>query len=140
MTEIKEGYKENQLLNNIKNLLIESRQQLQQIINTTIVQTYWQIGKIIVEDEQGGEKRAKYGTKQLESIAKVLIQEFGKGFEVSNLRKMRQFYIIFPIQDSVSPKLSWTHYRKLISIENETALPTEEELKAELLRERRLLR
>jgi len=113
--------KENQLLSDIKNLLIASRQQLQLAINTTMVQTYWQIGKMIVEDEQGGGKRAKYGAKQLETISKVLTQEFGRGFEVSNLRKMRQFYIIFPIQDSVSPKLSWTHYRKLISIENETA-------------------
>ena len=113
--------KENRLLDSIKNLLILARQELQQTINTTMVQTYWQIGKMIVEDEQGGDKRAKYGAKQLDSISKVLTQEFGRGFEVRNLRNMRQFYTIFPIWHSVSAKLSWTHYKKLISIENETA-------------------
>ena len=113
--------KENQLLSDIKKLLVSSRQQLQLTINTTMVQTYWQIGKMIVEDEQGGDKRAKYGAKQLESIAKVLTQEFGKGFEARNLRNMRQFYNLFSNWNSVSAKLSWTHYKKLISIENETA-------------------
>jgi len=111
----------NQLLEEIKQLLISSRQQLSQTINTTMVQTYWQIGKMIVEDEQDGNTRAKYGQQQLQSISKNLTQEFGRGFEVRNLRNMRQFYIIFQNWHSVSAKLSWTHYKKLISIENETA-------------------
>jgi predicted nuclease of restriction endonuclease-like (RecB) superfamily len=86
-----------------------------------MVQTYWNIGRIIVEDEQNGNDRAEYGKRQLQEIAKSLTTEFGKGFEVSNLRRMRLFYTTFPIQDAVSPKLSWTHYRKLMSIENTEA-------------------
>jgi len=110
-----------QILEDIRNLLISSRQQLQQSVNSTMVQTYWHIGRIIVEEEQSGNARAEYGKNQLKLIADSLTLEFGKGFEVSNLRKMRQFYQVFPIQDSVSLKLSWTHYRRLISVQNTDA-------------------
>lgn len=112
---------DNQILADIRNLLIYSRSTLQHSVNTVMVQTYWQIGKLIVEDEQNGASRAEYGKKQLEHIANALTQEFGKGFDVSNLRKMRQFFLTFPIQDSVSLKLSWTHYRVLIRIESQKA-------------------
>lgn len=111
----------NQILEDIRNLLITSRNQVVQTVNSLMVQTYWNIGKIIVEDEQKGEIRAAYGKKQLEIISTTLTQEFGSGFDVTNLRKMRQFYIIFPIQDTVSLKLSWSHYRVLIRIENQSA-------------------
>ena len=110
-----------QIIEDIKKLLTKSRQQLQQSVNSTMVQTYWNIGRIIVEDEQKGEKKAKYGTKQLEQISKSLTAEFGKGFDASNLRKMRQFYLVFPIWDAVCLKLSWSHYRRLIRIENNEA-------------------
>lgn len=107
-----------ELLTNIRNLLIESRGKLQQTVNTVMVQTYWHIGRMILEEEQQGEQRAQYGKAQLEQIAKTLSEEFGKGFDVTNLRKMRQFYQLFPIRDSVRLELSWTHYRVLIRIEN----------------------
>lgn len=109
------------LIEDIRSLLIESRKQLVQSVNSAMVQTYWHIGRMIVEDEQHGEQRAEYGKAQLEQIAKVLTLEFGKGFDTSNLRKMRQFYQVFPIQDSVSLKLSWTHYRVLMRLENPNA-------------------
>ena len=109
------------ILEDIRGILVKSREALQFSVNSTMVQTYWNIGRIIVEDEQGGESRAEYGKKQLEQIANSLTQEFGKGFDARNLRKMRQFYAFFPIWDSVRPKLSWTHYRRLIRIENPTA-------------------
>ena len=105
----------------IKELLLLSREKLQTSVNSVMVQTYWQIGKMIVEDEQNGKSRAKYGTQQLQEIATALTEDFGKGFDVTNLRKMRQFYVVFSIQDSVSLKLSWTHYRRLIRIENTDA-------------------
>jgi predicted nuclease of restriction endonuclease-like (RecB) superfamily len=111
----------NQMLEDIRNLLIRSREKLQQSVNTVMVQTYWQIGQMIVEDEQNGARRAEYGKRQLEQIANALTQEFGKGFDVSNLRKMRQFFLTFPIQDAVSLKLSWTHYRVLMRIESQQA-------------------
>ena len=109
------------LLQEIKTLLQASRQHLQQTINTTMVQTYWGIGRLIVEDEQKGKERAEYGKKQLETIAEILTQEFGKGFDVRNLRNMRQFYNTFPIWQSVNAKLSWTHYVRLMRIENKEA-------------------
>lgn len=106
------------LIQNIRNLLITSRNQVVQTVNSVMVQTYWNIGKIIVEDEQKGETRAEYGKKQLEIISKTLTEEFGKGFDTRNLRNMRQFYMIFPNWNAVSTKLSWSHYRALIRIEN----------------------
>ena len=109
------------LLEEIKTLLHASKQHLQQTVNTTMVQTYWNIGRLIVEDEQNGNNRAEYGKKQLEQIAETLTQEFGKGFDARNLRKMRQFYTTFSKWDSVSTKLSWTHYRRLIQMENKEA-------------------
>ena len=109
------------LLEDIKILLHSARQQLQQAVNTTMVQTYWHIGRLIVEDEQNGKERAEYGKKQLEQVADTLTQEFGKGFDARNLRNMRQFYLAFPIWQSVNAKLSWTHYVRLIRIENTDA-------------------
>lgn len=108
----------NDLVQNIRNLLITARNQVVQTVNSVMVQTYWNIGKIIVEDEQKGETRAEYGKKQLEIISQTLTEEFGRGFDTRNLRNMRQFYMIFPNWNSVSTKLSWTHYRTLIRIEN----------------------
>ena len=108
----------NQIIEDIRNLLISSRVQLQQTINSVMVQTYWQIGKMIVEDEQKGELRAEYGKKQLEQISTVLTQEFGKGFDATNLRNMRRFYLVFPIRETLSLKLSWSHYCKIMRIEN----------------------
>ena len=110
-----------QIIEDIRELLRASRQELQYRVNSTMVKTYWQIGQMIVEHEQQGESRAKYGTKQLEAIASSLTLEFGKGFDARNLRRMRQFYTLFPIWDSVRPKLSWTHYRRLLRIENSEA-------------------
>ena len=110
-----------QIIEEIRNILILARQHLQQTVNSAMVQTYWHIGKIIVEDEQKGELRAEYGKKQLEQISKALTDEFGKGFDSRNLRNMRQFYQTFPIWNSVSTKLSWTHYRIIMRIENQNA-------------------
>ena len=109
------------LLNNIKILLESSRQQLQQTVNTAMMQTYWHIGRLIVEEEQNGNNRAEYGKQQLLILSEELTKDFGKGFDVSNLRKMRQFYISFQKQDTVSLKLSWSHYVRLMRVENTTA-------------------
>ena len=110
-----------QLLNDLRSLLKQSRQQLQQNINTTMVHTYWQVGRLIVEQEQQGSERAAYGKQVLKQLSTVLTTEFGKGFDSSNLRNMRSFYLVFPKYDAVRHKLSWTHYRSLIRIEDEQA-------------------
>lgn len=109
------------LLNSIRDLLSQSRKQVAQAVNSAMVQTYWQIGQLIVEDEQQGQSRAEYGKGVLQAVSKSLTDEFGKGFDVRNLRNMHAFYQAFPIRNAVRTELSWTHYRTLIRIENEQA-------------------
>jgi predicted nuclease of restriction endonuclease-like (RecB) superfamily len=109
------------LLSALRQLLSQSRRQLQQSINSAMVQTYWQVGQLIVEDEQQGEKRAGYGKQVLKQLSLSLTAEFGKGFDVRNLRNMRAFYQTFPIRNAVRTELSWTHYRSLLRIENKQA-------------------
>jgi predicted nuclease of restriction endonuclease-like (RecB) superfamily len=105
----------------IRQLLLAARTQVRQTVNTTMVQTYWLIGQKIVEDEQGGHKRAAYGKQVLPELARRLGEEFGAGFDVTNLRNMRQFFVCFPNRDALRRDLSWTHYRALIRIETPQA-------------------
>lgn len=88
-------------------------------VNSTLIMTYWQIGKIIVEDEQKHESRAEYGKQTLKTLSKALSEEYGKGFSRSNLQNMRQFYLAYPKCQSVTGKLSWTHYCELLLISDE---------------------
>lgn len=110
-----------QLLNDIRELLTHARQTLVQTVNTAMVQTYWHVGRLIVEHEQKGQARAEYGKQVLEQLAQNLTTEFGKGFDTTNLRRMRRLYDLYPIRDSLRLELSWTHYRTLIRIENPSA-------------------
>lgn len=111
----------NPLYQQISQLIQDARQQLQRRVNTAMVQTYWQIGRLIVEDEQQGENRAAYGKAVLENLSQRLTQQFGKGFDITNLRNMRRFYEQFPIRETVSPELSWSHYNLLARLENPAA-------------------
>ncbi len=106
------------LLQAIRGVLVQARSQLQQTVNQAMVQTYWQVGQLIVEHEQQGKARAKYGKQQLQTLSEQLTAEFGRGFDVRNLRNMRAFYLAFPKRNAVRTELSWTHYRRLIRIEN----------------------
>jgi predicted nuclease of restriction endonuclease-like (RecB) superfamily len=90
-------------------------------VDTLQVQTCWQIGRHIVEFEQEGAERAAYGKRLLPTLAKLLTDEFGKGFDERNLRHMRDFYRTFPIWNAVRTELSWTHYRTLLRVENNNA-------------------
>ena len=85
------------------------------------MQTCWEIGRHIVEFEQGGETRAAYGKKLLPRLAEALTREFGRGFDDRNLRNMRAFYQAFPIWHAVRTELSWTHYRALLRVSNKEA-------------------
>ncbi len=109
------------LYNQLQQLIRQARNQALQAVDVIQVRTCWQIGQHIVTFEQQGQSRAAYGARLLPQLAEQLTQEFGKGFDVSNLRYMRQFYLAFPIRDAVRHELSWTHYRRLMRIENETA-------------------
>lgn len=105
----------------ITSVIQQARQQVKQAVNQQMVQAYWHIGRLIVEQEQQGQVRAEYGTQQLNQLSMRLQSEFGKGFDVTNLRNMRQFYLTFPKRDALRLELSWTHYRSLIRIENAAA-------------------
>ena len=109
------------LLQAIRHVVAEARQSLQRIVNHTMVQAYWQVGRLIVEDEQQGKSRSEYGKQQLKTLSQQLTKEFGKGFDTSNLSNMRRFYLAFPNYDALRHKLSWTHYRRLIRIDNPLA-------------------
>ena len=108
----------------IQTVLQQARQQAKRSVNQTMVQTYWQIGKLIVEHEQGGEDRAAYGAKTLQTLALKLSGEFGKGFSAPNLRNFRQFYLTYT-QDQIcyspSSELSWTHFRLLMRVPDPAA-------------------
>lgn len=104
----------------ISRILNEARTKVATTVNTAMVAAYWHIGKLIVE-EQGGESNASYGDNLIDSIAKRLTDNFGKGFSARNLRNMRQFYIAFPIWQTVSAKLSWSHYLTLMRVTNPKA-------------------
>ena len=110
----------NNIYQEIKELLYSAKNRVYQTINTTMTQTYFQIGKRIVEEEQGGETRAEYGKSLLKLLSVQLINEFGKGFSVDNLENMRRFYLAFQKSETVSRKfeLSWSHYIFLTRIEN----------------------
>ena len=106
--------------NEIKEILISAINKVYQTANFAMVEAYWNIGKSIIE-EQGGNEKAEYGTGLLKELSKQMIQDFGKGFTVANLKNMRQFYLTFPNGYALRSELSWTHYRLLMRVENDKA-------------------
>ena len=111
----------NKLYANVSEILANARKRAYTAVNFAMVESYWLIGQQIVEHEQHGEARANYGKGLLKELAARLTTDFGKGFDERELRKMRQFYQTFPKRDTLRPELTWSHYRRLISVENEAA-------------------
>jgi len=111
----------NKLYANVSEILANARKRAYTAVNFAMVESYWLIGQQIVEHEQHGEARADYGKGLLKELAARLTTDFGKGFDERELRKMRQFYQTFPKRDTLRPELTWSHYRRLISVENEAA-------------------
>lgn len=109
------------LLTELAALIRQARQQAVRAVDVIQVQTYWEVGRHIVEFEQGGQIRAAYGKKLLANLANGLTAEFGKGFDERNLRHMRAFYHAFPIWNALRSELSWTHYRTLLKVESDSA-------------------
>ncbi len=105
--------------NEIKTLIEQSRSHTYQAVNFTMVQTYWQIGKRIVEEEQAGNSRAGYGESLIDMLSEKLTTDFGKGFSRRNVFYMRSLYIAFPIVHALRAQLSWTHYRLILQVENQ---------------------
>ncbi|MBR0573038.1 MULTISPECIES: PDDEXK nuclease domain-containing protein [Pasteurellaceae] len=111
----------NDLTQSIAQIIEQARKQVKQTVNSAMVQCYWDIGRLLVEDEQQGQQRAEYGKYVLQNLSERLTAMYGKGFDVRNLRNMRQFYLAFPIRNALRTELSWTHYRSLIRIEDQQA-------------------
>ena len=107
------------LFDAIKEIITQSRLRVFRIANSALLESYWHIGKLIVEDEQQGKIRADYGKSTLKTLSKQLTIEFGKGFDERNLNNMRAFYSAFPIWYAMRTELSWTHYRILARLDTE---------------------
>ena len=109
----------NSIKDEIREILLNARQRVAAQVNTELLSTYWNIGKIIVKHEQENRERAEYGKQTLKELSKDLTKEFGRGFSVSNLYNMRLFYVQYQKFQTVSGKLSWSHYCELLSISDD---------------------
>ena len=107
------------LLSHISEIYVQGREKATIAVNTNLLDTYWRIGKYIVEFEQKGNERAKYGTALLKKLSKDLKLKHGKGFSLSNIKRMRQFYIAFPKGAEAPHLLSWTHYVEILKISDD---------------------
>ena len=117
-TKITKPYRE--LLERISRRYVQGQAQAVRSVNETIIETNWQIGKYIVEYEQKGNTKAKYGSRLLENLSRDLTLLHGRGFSRPNLNNMRLFYVRYPICQTLSDKLSWSHYCELIKISDDT--------------------
>ena len=113
---LEQNYK---MIQEIKDVIINSRNKIAYEVNNTMLLAYWNVGRIIVENEQNGSIKAEYGKQILKDLSKELKKILGSGFSVSNLQYMRRLYLKYPKQQTLSVKLSWSHYCELLSIEND---------------------
>ena len=109
-------------VSDIKQILDQARQKAYSAINVAMVEAYWFVGKKIVEQEQQGQQRAGYGQSLIKELSNVLTLDFGKGFSETNIRSFRLFYLTFPeflsIQQTLSAKLSWSHFQLFMRVSN----------------------
>ena len=113
----KSGYKA--LVTQISEMFVQGQRQAIVTVNRHLVETYWEVGRYIVDYEQQGSKKAAYGDNLLDRLSKDLTFLHGRGFSLSNIKRMRQFYILYPIGATASHQLSWSHYIELLKIEDE---------------------
>ena len=118
MNELKENSNYHNLIEQIGIIYNSARQTVASAVNVEMLNAYWNIGKFIIEFEQNGNEKAKYGERLLENISTDLKIKYGKGFSRTNLNYMRLFYIKYPKRETVSHKLTWSHYFELLKIEN----------------------
>ena len=107
------------LLKNIGSLLEEGRRRAAYSVNSILIQTYWRIGQSIVEYEQQGNIKAVYGSKTLDNLSKDLKAKYGRGFGRRNVLDMRRLYLRYPNRQTLSAKLSWSHYVELLTVESD---------------------
>lgn len=116
MNKEKEAIVSDKLYKSVRRVIQESRRVVSRVANFAMVETYWRVGHLIVEDEQQGSRKAEYGKAVLADLARRLTAEYGGGYDESNLRNMRSFYLAFPIRDALRHELNWTHYRHLMRV------------------------
>jgi predicted nuclease of restriction endonuclease-like (RecB) superfamily len=123
------------LFESVKLVLDSAFRNVYRAANTSMVMAYWEIGRLIVEEEQNGLSRADYGKQVLKELSNKLTSEYGRGYSIANLKNFRQFYLVFPevcqeisndnsdfpIRQTLSSELSWSHYCLLIRVENQAA-------------------
>lgn len=112
------------LVADVRNIVENGLRKAYQDANTTIVHTYWQVGRRIVEEEQNGDKRAEYGSRLIATLAEALSRDYSRGFTARDLRNYRQLYLCFndlEIWYTRVPNLSWSHFRTLLSVVSDDA-------------------
>ena len=107
------------ILAQIKSIITNAQAQAICSVDIQRVLMYWQIGKVIFEEEQQGKDRAEYGKYLIKSISDEFQPQLGTGFSIRQLERNRQFYRAFPIASALRTQFSWTHYKTLISIDNQ---------------------
>lgn len=105
----------NELLQQIQTIIAKAKERAIRSVDTERVTMYWQIGQVILEEEQQGKERANYGEFLIKSLAQSLEPQFGSGFSYRQLNLFRQFYRTFLIVNALRSQFSWTHYRTLIN-------------------------
>jgi predicted nuclease of restriction endonuclease-like (RecB) superfamily len=109
------------IVEQIKNIIQEARSNILKEVNSAMLMTYWEVGRVIVEQEQDGAIKAQYGKKLLPELSKRLTTELGRGYSRSNLQNMRALYREYPICQTLSGKLSWSHYIELLAVSDKDA-------------------
>jgi len=117
MTEAFPENSTHRVYNQIRGILSQARSKVWQAVNHEMVCCYWEIGRVLIEEEQHGEERAEYGKRIIQELSKRLTSEFGKGFDKRNLWFMRNFFMAYPKVNALRSELSWTHYRILLRVE-----------------------
>ena len=115
-----ENRKNKALYSQVVALLQNARLQVLRTVNSTMMHTYFEIGRIIVEEEQSGKERAQYGKQLLKGLSEQLTIEFGKGFSVENLDRMRKFYKTYSISSSLMKKLNLEKFDTLLRISQDS--------------------
>ncbi len=119
------GKKISSIIADIKNIIEQGRREAYSSVGSIMIETYWQIGKRIVEEEQGGLERAVYGDQLIDKLSKQLTHDYGEGFSARYLRAFRKFYVTVPnyeIWKSRFPNLQWTHIFRTLRVGDETAI------------------
>ena len=121
-TELMDTEDELKFYQDVHAILDEAKSKTYEAANNIMTYTYWNVGKRIIEQEQKGESKAKYGSYLIKRLSQELSDEYGTGFSVANIRNCRQLYLTFPKESygySLIGKIHWSHLRTIMRLDNE---------------------